>query len=72
MFWKQVDTISIVKCNARACKISVILKISQFRGLKSVNYINVMVYSPAAAISLGTAVKSGVLVTGQKATGTPP
>jgi hypothetical protein len=53
-------------------KISVILEISQFRGLKPINSINVLAYSPAAAISLGIAVKSGVLVAGQKAAGTPP
>jgi hypothetical protein len=53
-------------------KIYVILKISQFRRLKLFNSINVLAYSPAAAIFLGNAVKSGVLVAGQKAAGTPP
>jgi hypothetical protein len=31
-----------------------------------------LAYSPAAAIPLGTAVKSGVLAAGQKAAGAPP
>jgi len=38
-------------------KIFVILEISQFRGLKLFNSINILAYSPAAAISLRIAVK---------------